>query len=93
MQAYLQYLGSVGTYISRIQVLSALGPTSATRLVVGLKALLAYEFILVDFLLLAMPTSIGRSHILFRANIGLVQCLNLPLTIQTLATIHNDSVS
>lgn len=75
------------------QVLSALGPTSVTRLVVGLKALPAYEFIPVDFLLFAMPTSVGGNDIPFRTNTSLVQCLILTLTIETLATIHNDSVS
>lgn len=61
------YLGTyqVGNSICQIQVLSALGPTSVTRLVVGLKALLAYEFIPLDFLLFAMLTSVGGSNILF----------------------------
>lgn len=77
----LLYLGArlLGTYICGIQVLSALGPTSVTRLVVGLKALPAYEFITVDFLLFAMPTSVGGSNILFCANIVLAQRLTLPL--------------
>lgn len=60
---------------------------------VGLKALLAYEFIPVDFLLFAMLPSVGGSDILSSANISLSQCLTLPVTPQTLAIIHNDSVS
>lgn len=74
--SYLPKLpGCIPRYLGTYQVLSALGPTSVTRLVVGLKALLAYEFIPVDFLLFAMLTSVGESDILFRANISPLQCL------------------